>query len=237
MGKSSLVIHCNARVKWQAKRVQLFAAGLAAKGIDYEITDSFARLDDRPAILLGTTFWRDVEATGEYLLVDRCSYGDTDVFTSLVWNGHGGRGDHRIPENYDASRWEKFHVELMPWKHGTKRVVCGQTESYSDRNLGDWYRSVGATHFRKHPAGDNPAGLPEWNSFHDCELITLNSSVAIQGMIQGVKTEVHDIGGMAFGTECTDEGRLALMHRLAWTQWSDEEIKQGSPIGHLFEQV
>jgi hypothetical protein len=229
MGKASLVIHCNPRVKWQAKRSQFFAEGLHAKGIHHEITDSFERLDDRPAILLGTTFWRAVEATGEYLLVDRCSFGDTDVFTSLVWNGHGKRGDHKVPTNYDASRWEKHKVDLLPWKAGSKRVVCGQTESYCDKNLTDWYRSVGATHFRKHPAGENPTGLPEWNSFDDCELVTLNSSVAVQGIIRGVRTEVHDGGGMAYGVECNDESRLQFMHWLAWTQYSDQEVCEGVP--------
>lgn len=224
---SGVVIHCNSRVKWQAKRVQFFAAGLKAKGITFEITDSFERLDDRPAILLGTTFWRQVESTGSYLLVDRCSFGDTDVFTSLVWNGHGKRGDHRVPSTYDASRWEKHRVPLLPWKRSSKRVVCGQTESYCSTHLRDWYESVGATHFRKHPAGENPTGLPEWNSFDDCELVTLNSSVAIQGIIHGCKTEVHDVGGMAYGTLPTDESRLDLMHWLAWTQFSDQEVSEG----------
>ena len=229
MGKASLVIHCNKRVPWQAKRVNCFAQGLRKKGIHYEITGSFERLDDRPAILLGTTFWRAIEANGDYLLVDRCSFGDTDVFTSLVWNGHGRRGDHRVPSNYCASRWGKHKVQLWPWRHGTKRVVCGQTESYCDQSLDDFYNASRGTHFRRHPAGENPTGLPEWNSFEDCELITLNSSVAIQGIIRGVRTEVHDFGGMAYGAECTDEGRLTLMHWLAWTQWSDDEISEGLP--------
>lgn len=224
-----MIIHFNSRVPWQRKRVRFFSDGLRNKGIRHEITESFERISDEPAILLGTTFWREVEATGPYCLVDRCSFGDTDVFTSLVWNGHGRRGDHRVPENYDASRWKKHKVELHPWKQGAKRVVCGQTEAYCDASLDRWYRSVGATHFRRHPAGDNPTGFPEWASFDDCELITLNSSVAVQGIIHGVRTEIHDFGGMAYGVECTDEGRLTLMHWLAWTQFSDDEIAEGLP--------
>jgi hypothetical protein len=53
--------------------------------------------------------------------------------------------------------------------------------------------------------------------------------VAVQGIIHGCKTEVHDAGGMAYGTECTDEGRLELMKWLAWTQWSHDEIREGTP--------
>lgn len=236
MGNRTLaVIHCNERVPWQLKRSRFFAEGLKAKGIPYKFTDSRTRLDEGFPILLGTTFWRAVEATGDYLLIDRCSFGDTDVYTSLVWNGHGRRGDHRVPHNFDASRWEKHKVPLLPWKTGSKRVVCGQTESYCSVPLGTFYRESNATHFRKHPAGENPTGLPEWNSFDDCELVTLNSSVAVQGLINGCRTEVHDEGGMAYGVECTDESRLHLMHWLAWTQFSDDEIREGVPWDwHLF---
>jgi hypothetical protein len=209
------------------------AAGLKRIGLPHIITDSRQRIDGVP-ILLGTTFWRRIEATGPYLLIDRCSYGNTDHYVTLVWNGHGRRGDHKVPANFDASRWEKHQVPLMPWKTGSKRVLAGQTESYCHRSLEGFYGSVDATHFRKHPAGENPTGLPAWDSFDDIErLITLNSSVAVSGMIQGVRTEIHDEGGMAYGTECNDESRLRLMHWLAWTQWSHDEIAEGLPWKYL----
>lgn len=227
------VIHCEKQIAWQPKRALYFAEGLHKRGIPYRITDSRERLDKGFPILLGTTLWRGIERTGKYLLVDRCSFGDTEKFVSLVWNGHGRRGDHHVPDNYDASRWEQHQIPLLPWKTGSKRVLCGQTESYCDLPLNNWYRSVEATHFRRHPRGENPTPLPEWNSFDDAEFMTLNSSVAVDAICNGVKTEVHDKGGMAYGTECTDEGRLQLMHWLAWTQWSDDEIKEGLPWDYL----
>lgn len=230
-----ITIHCQPKIGWQGPFAEKLARGLDKLGHRYVITAERMRINDGPAVLLGTSLWRGVEITGNYLLVDRCSFGDTNKQVSLVWNGHGRRGDHKVPQGYDGSRWEKHSVPLKPWKIGTKRVLCGQTESYCDRSLGDWYRSVDATHFRRHPAGENHTGLPEWDSFDDCELITLNSSIAVQGFIEGVKTEVHDEGGMAYGYECADEGRLRLMNWLAWTQWTHDEIADGKPIAHLFE--
>jgi hypothetical protein len=231
---AGFVIHCEPRIPWQGPFAQKMHEGLRRLGLDSEISDSRQRIDGVP-ILLGTSCWRSVEATGDYLLVDRCSFGDTNHFVSLVWNGHGRRGDHRVPDGADAMRWQRHGVLLKTWRHGSRRVLCGQTQSYCDRPLEEWYRSVDATHFRPHPVGANPTGLPEWRSFADCEFITLNSSVAVQGLIEGVRTEVHDAGGMAYGCECTDDSRLALMHWLAWTQWHHEEIREGKPIAHLFE--
>lgn len=227
------IIHCEKQIPWQPKRAAFFAAGLQKQGIPYRITDSRERQQEGFPILLGTTLWRDIERTGDYLLVDRCSFGDTEKFVQLVWNGHGRRGDHRVPKNYDASRWIKHRIELKTWKASSKRVLCGQAESYCNLSLEDWYKSVKATHFRSHPRSENRTGLPDWRSFDDCELVTLNSSVGVQGFVEGVKTEVHDMGGMAFGHECNDESRLSLMHWLAWTQWSDDEIKEGLPWDYL----
>lgn len=229
MGSRIAVIHCQPKIAWQAPFAEKLIQGLKCVGIRSVVTEQRSRRDEGFPVLLGTTLWRAVEATGDYLLVDRCSFGDTNHYVSLVWNGHGRRGDHRAPDNYDDSRWRKHGVELLPWKRGSKRVVCGQTESYCETNLHRWYQSVGATHFRPHPAGSNQTGLPEWRSFDNCELVTLNSSVAVQGLINGVRTEVHDPGGMAYGCECTDQSRLELMHWLAWTQWSHEEIREGKP--------
>lgn len=197
------------------------------------------RHDEGFPILLGTTLWREIERDGgEFLLVDRCSFGDTDRFVSLVWNGHGRRGDHRVPENFDATRWEKHGVELQPWRvEGSKVLLCGQTETYSPHwsRLDDWYAEHGrqATHFRPHPAGANTTSLPTERSFEEVrEAITLNSSVGVQCVLAGIPTQVHDEGGMAWGVPPHTD-RLPWCHWLAWTQWSDDEIREGVPWAFL----
>src|SRR5690606_30708483 len=109
----SVAIHFEPRVPWQAKRVNDFSAGLDGLGIEHETTTTRSRVAD-VSILFGTTFWRDIENDdGEWLLVDRASIGDPD-YVQLVWNGHGQRGDHRVPPWADEGRWEDLGVELWP---------------------------------------------------------------------------------------------------------------------------
>src|SRR3954470_6488234 len=114
------VIHCEPQIQWQSWRAGLFRDGLEKIGVKVTVTADRFRHDEGFPILLGTTLWRGIERDGgKFLLVDRCSFGDTDEFVSLVWNGHGRRGDHRVPANYDASRWEMHGVELKPWQTGS----------------------------------------------------------------------------------------------------------------------
>lgn len=134
---------------------------------------------------------------------------------------------------------------LHPWREGGSRIVlCGQTETYSPtwRSLNDWYASVPATHFRRHPAGHNPTSLPLAWTFDDCKVaVTLNSSVGVLAVMQGIPTITMDEGAMAWdvtGHSLNDirtPDRLPWCHWLAWTQWSHDEIREGKPIAHLFE--
>ena len=244
MGSGVAVIHCNPAIQWQAWRAGVFRDGLEAKGLKVLVTSDPFRHDEGFPILLGTTFWRGIERDGgDYLLVDRCSFGETDRFVSLVWNGHGRRGDHRVPDNYDASRWDKHGVDLQPWRvDGGRTILCGQVESYSPKwpTLSAWYGEVRATHFRRHPSGDNPTGLPNAKTFDDCvRAVTLNSSVAVSTVMAGVPTQAWDAGSMAWdvtghaGEEIFTGERLPWCHWLAWTQWSDDEIREGVPWAYL----
>jgi hypothetical protein len=234
---SGVVLHVEPRIPWQQKRSAYFIEGFKCKGIPCEVTDRRQRLDERPAVLLGTTCWREVERTGEYLLVDRCSFGDTERFVSLVWNGHGRRGDHRVPENFNGERWERYGVPLAPWRHGTRRILCGQTETYSQKfsTLDSWYSTVKADYFRPHPAGTNPTGLQVSMNFDDAVAITLNSSIGVQCVLNGIPTVTMDEGAMAWDVTSHAQDVIRMPDRrefcnwIAWTQWADDEIREGTP--------
>jgi len=194
------------------------------------------------AILFGTTFWRDIEADGDYLLVDRASVGDP-AYVQLVWNGHGRRGDHCVPEK---RRKRGLEVEPAPWRDGERVILCGQTETYSPhyQTLNDWYRRCDATHFRPHPAGDNPTGLPTVRSWDKAGLaVTLNSSVGVDAVLSGIPTVTMDEAAMAWDvtshnpSEQIKPDRREWMEWLAWTQWHWVEIEAGHPIKHLFERL
>lgn len=236
------VIHCNPHVPWQPKRAAYFAEGFKRIGVDCMVTESRERLQNGFPVLLGTTFWRGIEGDGgQYLLVDRCSFGDTERFVSLVWNGHGRRGDHRVPVNFNGERWERHGVPMEPWKGGSRTVLCGQTQTYSPHYaaLEEWYRSVPATHFRPHPAGSNPTGLPLAADFANATALTLNSSIGVQCVLNGIPTVTMDEGAMAWDVTGHKPAEIQMPDReqwcawLGWTQWTDDEIREGAPWAYL----
>lgn len=231
-----VLIHSQPSIPWHAPFAQKMQGGLKRIGITAGVTSSRARESD-VAILLGTTLWRDVEKTGRYLLVDRCSFGDTRQWVSLVWNGHGRRGNHCVPEDR-VDRWDRVGVPVKPWHTGSRAVLCGQTETYSPDwpSLTEWYRTVRATHFRPHPAGGNPTGLPVARDWTDCGLaIVLNSSVGVDAVLNGVKVHAMDAGAMAWDVSGQRGDRTEWLRWLAWTQWHHDEVAAGIP--HLFEDL
>ena len=229
-----IAIHYEPKIDWQRERVQQFSSGLTALGLNHEITSSRARVAEH-AILFGTTMWRNIEADGAYLLVDRASIGDP-VYVSLVWNNHGRRGDHCVPDSVDGTRWSDLNVDLQPRVAPFERtVICGQTYPYSPdyATMSQWYDTiVVATHFRPHPRGENPTCLPNYRGW-DCNFHVLNSSIAVEAAIRGLPLMVHDEGCMAHGIQ----DRQEWANWLAWTQWRWDEIAAGNPIKHIFERV
>lgn len=242
----TVFIHADSAIGWHNPFAQKMRDGLRAIGIAAGISCSRSRESD-VAILLGTTLWRHIETTGNYLLVDRCSFNHTDEWVSLVWNGHGRRGEHLVPE-HRGDRWQRIGCEVKPWSSGSRTVLCGQTETYSPsyKDLTSWYDQTvtGASHFRKHPAGDNPTGLPTIRDWDDVGLaVTLNSSVAIDAVMAGIPTVTMDGAAMAWDVtshrcyEAIKPDRRAWLEWLAWTQWHHDEIRRGKPIKHLFERM
>ena len=242
-----VAIHCNPSIGWQAKRAPQMLAGLTALGIPAYLTTERERLS-KVAVILGTTFFRAVGASeGDTLLVDRASVGDPH-YVSLVWNGHGRRGDHKVPEKRH-DRWPMLKVQMFPWQgFGDKIVLCGQTETWSPHyyTLEDWYARClhVATHFRHHPAGGNPTGLPlkqDWAGVG--RVISLNSSVGVESVLNGIPTVTMDEGSMAWDVTSHQPGEIHTPNRdewcqwLAWTQWHWDEIEAGHPIRHLFEEL
>ena len=238
------VIHASPAIGWHYEKLPRLVQGLQAIGVPYRLTQERTRQDEGLPILMGTSSWRAVEAGGPFLLIDRCSFGETARYVTLVRDGHGRRGDLRVSEGACASRWEKHGVPIHPWRTGRRAVLCGQTESWSPhwRTPDDWCRSVRghATHFRRHPAGNNPTGLAETREWSQVgRAITLNSSVGVQAVMAGVPTVTMDEAAMAWAVTSHDPAasitpdRTEWLHWLAWTQWSWDEISEGTPWAHL----
>lgn len=240
----AISIHANNAIEWHRSASKRFKAGLRVLGLESEITPSASRQSDI-AILLGTTCWKDIERTGKYLLVDRASIGDPD-FVQLVWDGHGRRGDHKVP--HDA-KCRPIFPEPEPWRFNPGHVVlCGQHLPYSPNyaEIHDWYNDVKqyATHFRPHPRFSHDVGLPILKTWDGVgKVITLNSSVGVESVVRGIPTVTLDEGAMAWSVTTHNPqhthwaDRKEWLRWLSWTQWSWDEIESGEPIRHLFEEL
>lgn len=218
-----VTIHAHTGIAWHAQRLPDFMDGLRALGYVPAHTTSTRRISAAPAVLFGTTLWREVEAApGDWLLVDRASVGDPDYVT-LGWNGRGRRGDYRVPAGHGPERWAALGRVLEHDRDPDDRhVICGEWDGSHPR--------VVATHFRPHPVGGNPTCLPTVTDWIDAHYHVLRSSVAVEALIRGYPVTVYDESSMAYGV--TD--RQAWARWLAWTQWSWQEIRAGASIAHLF---
>jgi len=253
MSAPDVVIHVHPGVPWQVAFLSPLTAGLEAARLSFALTASTVRVGAGLPILLGTTFWGGVEDGGPFLLVDRCSFGDPGRWVSLVRDGHGRRGDHRVPDRPDGTRWRQAGIEVEPWREGDDGavVLCGQTRTWSPHyaRLEQWYARVGpeCTSFRPHPAdrGRAPPGgdgqpLPGQEGWQGvARAVTLNSSVGVEGVLRGIPTVTMDEAAMAWDVTGHEPGeirrpdRTEWLHWLAWTQWHYDEIRAGTPWARL----
>lgn len=232
-------IHCEPAIGWQEPFAKKFAAGCKKLGIDWRITNSRVRTGWGRPVLLGTTFWQQIERDGgEYLLVDRCQFNDTNKWVTLGWNGHGREADFKVPKHYGPERWNRYGCELQPWRSGKYIVLCGQIpHPYS------WYEEVVeyCDAFRVHPAdGKNPTHLPGIQRWDEVgKAVTYASTVSNWTVMNGIPTVAMNQRSMSWDvcshhpTETTICDRLEWCHWLAWTQWSHDEIADGVP--HIWD--
>lgn len=236
------VIHCEPSIKWQLPFAEKFAAGCRNLGIEWQITSDRSRHDEGFPVLLGTTFWKNIENDGgHYLLVDRCQYGDTDKWVTLSWNGHGRDANYKVPPGNPAWRWEKYGVELQPWRRRMINhvVMCGQLPVPFG-----WYAQMFhyCHAFRPHPADlSNPTSLPIDRSWDRMDMaVTMSSTIANETVMRGIPTVATSSRSMAWNVTSHHPmdapylgDRLEWCHWLAWCQWSHDEITEGVP--HLWD--
>lgn len=208
-----VTIYCNRAIPWHNKRLAQFEAGLKQIGFFVSVTNSSVRINDNPAVLFGTSGFKQVEAVpGDWLLVDRAFWGDPDC-VRLGWNGRGMAGDYKT----DLAPSLRPFPKARKRKPGEKIILCGDYDSAPQYD--------GATHFKPHPQGINPTDLPTVDSFDDCKLAVVGeSSVGVELRLKGIPVEFTD-------PDCMSAQPLDW---LALTQWGWDEIEQGEPIRHLF---
>lgn len=150
---------------------------------------------------------------------------------SLALGMHNTAG--RFPVG-DSERFDRLGVELLPWRRGGERVVLPQ------RGIGpagvamprDWTAQQRGR-IRTHPG--TRACIPlEQDLAHAGEVVTWGSGAAVKALMWGINVESHMPNWIA-AQDNTDAGRLEMFRRMAWAQWTFEEIIDGEPFARLLK--
>jgi hypothetical protein len=152
---------------------------------------------------------------------------------SLALNYHNTAG--RFPVG-GPERWDALGVELAPWRDGEEVVLLPQRGigppavampvSWTDR-----VRRETGGRVRAHPGMG--ACTPLEADLARCRLaVTWGSGAAVKALLMGVRVR-SDMPGWIGAQDNTDAGRLAMFRRLAWAQWTLDEIASGEPFRRL----
>lgn len=177
---------------------------------------------------------RAFEARGlPVIVVENASWGNSfagQKWLTLARNQHNTAG--RFPVG-GSMRWDALGVELEPWRTAGETVVLPQ------RGLGspptamprDWPLRVEGR-VRPHPGPRAPAKPLREDLARAGRVITWGSSAAVLALMWGIPVESH-MPNWIGAQNNTDAGRLAMLRRMAWAQWTLPEIATGEPFERL----
>lgn len=197
------------------------------------------------------------------LVLERGYVGDRmNTWTSAGYDGLNGMADF-FNDKKSAARWNKHHkAEMKPWREakGDLVVIMGQVPtdaSLRGLNFNAWLRETAerlqrAGHrvgFRPHPnhrdtlhvrGVEQLTGTMEEALARAKWVVTYNSNSGVLAVLAGVPTVSCHRGSMAWEMTGHDPylmpptpDRTAWASRLAWTQWSMEELRNGDFWDHL----
>ena len=198
-----------------------------------------------------------------YLVLERGYIGDIENrrrWTSIGWDGLNGRADFC---NADAGpeRWEQHFASYMrPWKDGGDyALLMGQERgdaSLAGVDIEGWYAKTAqalsglgwTVMFRPHPNDPTRAPDGSYALLGSLEgalsgaafVVTWNSNSGVDAALAGVPVVAMDRGSMAWDVAAHDldhigfkSARLIWSHRLAYCQWNDTEMADGTAWEHL----
>jgi hypothetical protein len=254
-------IYAQPTVAWQVRYANALRKAFTAFGYGVAVRTS-ARggiSGDALPVVLGPNYWQAIQADCarlgvNYVMVNRAFWGDPD-FVSIGWNGFNGHADF-VTDHADGSRWERIKprdiAPLRPIDPNGRGMVFAQFHAHSTTypSADAWahealnnvrvYWPHMHVEVRPHPAQARVCPLAQ-----DLRVIslavTLNSTVAVECLIDGVVTVAVDRGSPVYGcvphsviaatsygfTDLVTDARRNCLHRLAWSQWSIDEIPEG----------
>lgn len=197
------------------------------------------------------------ESTGGAVMVAENGYLGVDRHKRRIYalarDFHNGRGTW--PDG-GPERFEALGVEVKPWRTGGEHILVAANRSFGTRgNIMDtnWAGDVSRrlrritkrpVRNRLHPGNHDPA-VPLEQDLKDCWAVAIwSSSVGVAALVAGIPVICEAnwwICTGAAGRDITqienppmnDEARMAALHRMAWAQFSVDEIASGEPFKRL----
>ena len=203
------------------------------------------------------------EAQGGTVLVAENGYigqdGAGQQYYALARHGHNGSGSWFCggPE-----RWDRLGIELKPWRERGEHVLVCPNRSFGpkgfampygwDKSIIDELRRVTRRpiRLRPHPQNSTPARPLAEDLNNAWAVVIWASSAGVHALVAGVPVislapywicrtaaldDLRGIEGILGGElrAAASTLRLLNMQRLAWAQWTIEEIAAGEPFGYL----
>lgn len=217
-------------------RVQAFEAGLRLAGFS-DVHMGAGRGDlliTWNRIGHGEAMARECERSGIPVIVAENPSWSTSVPGQWL---HVTRSRHNTAGVYPVGpkqRWDDLGVALAPWRRNEGEVVI-----LAQRGIGsppvaqpfDWHTKQKGR-LRLHPGRLEPRKTLREDLAHAGKVVTWGSAAAVQALIWGIPVESH-MPNWIGAQDNTDAGRLAMFRRMAWAQWTHEEIGSGKTFAHL----
>lgn len=234
-----------------------FARGLRQHGIRPVMTTPGNEKPCDVAVFWSHKFTAAMDAAEQYICLENGYLGENRA--SAGWNGLNGRADF-CNENVGSDRGDEYRHLLQPYHDGHYILVMGQCRGDSALggiDLAGWVTDVVAelyedeenalpVYLRPHPkdASFRVEGVDVLNSDLVTALegahwvITYNSSSGVDALLAGCAVSAFDPGSMVWdvagkGLEFRRTRRGRWLDRLAYCQWSMDEMASGATWEHL----
>lgn len=243
-------------------RGDAFKAGLVANGFHVLMRQLPAEPPRPGDVLVLWNRYSDRELTadkwesqGGTVLVAENGYCGRDAkgiqYYAISRHGHNGSGTW--PKG-GAERWESLGLELKPWRSAGEHVLVCPNRHFGMKGLAmpiDWEQTTlkklrqhtkRPVRLRPHPNNSAPA-RPLAADLENCWAVVIwASSTGVHALLAGIPviaTSPWWIVKSAASTRLDEieapqqPDRLPAFQRLAWAQWSIEEIASGEPFRQL----
>lgn len=130
-----------------------------------------------------------------------------------------------------SERWDNLGVDLADWRPAGGEVVGLLQRGIGPKGTPAKFNPPGCTRVRKHP-GTNKCVPLEVDLAKASEVRTWGSGAAVKALIWGIRVQSYMPNWCGIQNN-SDSGRLEMLRRLAWAQWTLPEIENGDAFAWL----